>query len=533
MVKSPIDFNDKFTWLIVASLSFFLYFIYYYHFYDQLLQEYSDQWIEISSASTTSDLNICAGDDVQIKVRLLKYLDSSSNQLALVRLANLSSDKSVEGTFSIYRYFLSGETDSDDSKTNLPILFADKQSAIEKNDVFLYPQAVSDFRVPILSSAKALTQDSQYNLRLMFEQEGGSCYINFEELKGTKKFEESSFRVAQYFLVERVLLPPWANVILPAVAVISVWVGDDWVKRRWGKRFFARFIVQLLLSSFIMLSILSLVYMWIFNDRFASIFVMLLFIIFIVILVFATYKISILLRNFFIECKKNSKKQQVKCVLDRLIKYLTPEIEPTLMAKIEDLNRSIKSLSATHPDKQKSEDLIVPEIKKLVTSLQKIETNTKNNISSIIEVKHMAEKLDVLIEEIRVCCGNRESGSVIQSSHLEKTFTTLQSFSSLLRLYQTKESVSQDSFSRGDREFMEKSFERVLESIEKGSIFKSDNNDAESIAQLEQEIHILTKKIQDLLNSQGYKPNFSCSNCGNTVVPKNAICCHNCGEPIG
>lgn len=177
MVKSPIDFNDKLTWLIVAILSFVFYSAYYPYIYNHLLQEYSNQWIEISSAST-SDSNICTGDDVQIKVRLLKYLDSSSNQLALVRLANLSSDKSVKGTFSIYRYFLPGETDSDDSKTNLPIFFADKQSAIEKNDVFLYPQAVTDFRVPISSSAKALTQDSQYNLRLMFEQEGGSCYIN-------------------------------------------------------------------------------------------------------------------------------------------------------------------------------------------------------------------------------------------------------------------------------------------------------------------------------------------------------------------
>jgi rubrerythrin len=75
--------------------------------------------------------------------------------------------------------------------------------------------------------------------------------------------------------------------------------------------------------------------------------------------------------------------------------------------------------------------------------------------------------------------------------------------------------------------------QRITRLVKKIEALKSNDQNSESTVKLEQEIQSLVKRIQDLLDSQGYRPDFYCTNCGNTVVPKNAIYCPSCAKEIG
>lgn len=225
-----------------------------------------------------------------------------------------------------------------------------------------------------------------------------------------------------------------------------------------------------------------------------------------------------------------------RCFWGELINYLQPPssqpFEEIIVEKINELNKAVTSFYSASVDRQKSANLIATEIKKIVSQIKGLrEDQSKGDNLIAIELKNTAEKLDALIKEIRECCNDVPS-SQMQQPHLEKTFSTLQSFASLLRLYQAKESLSQMAFSNDDREFVEKSFSQVLEAVEKIEVHGTEEHNAENTMQLEREIQILVKILQDLLDSQGYRPDFSCANCGNTVVPKNALYCPSCAKEI-
>lgn len=217
------------------------------------------------------------------------------------------------------------------------------------------------------------------------------------------------------------------------------------------------------------------------------------------------------------------KGRKTESVFDDILEKLDFFEEKILNHSWQDSDR--KSLDSIKADFQQIQEQII-EIRKVLPETVLFERTIENfNLLPIILkiIQELPSSEQTLVDLLK---NNRE--------FLETTLTNMEN-----QIYELKSDVklenSQNLSDDGLRllcdrlQLSEQSLKNLVEEIE---ALKLNDQNAKSTAQIQQEIQSLAKKIQDLLDSQGYRPDFSCENCGNTVAPKNAIYCPSCGQAI-
>lgn len=249
-----IDFliKQKVSWLVFFLLSFLLYLLYYQGIYQAVLSAYSQQvqtrvyqCSETGAPDKTKAFFNC--ENFLIHVYFPKNLDNSGKQsvflsvenksqydfdgelhLALIRTAqeqpgqgDMQESDVSDGSSEIEK---SGASDVFDNGIIFPVLIAELSTPTQKIDISIKSTATYYIKQDVPYPGSIL-KNTNYNMAVFLQNENQT--LQFLPELDLATLEVKPINSTIYILTEKILLPPWANIILPILAAFCVWILED------------------------------------------------------------------------------------------------------------------------------------------------------------------------------------------------------------------------------------------------------------------------------------------------------------------
>lgn len=592
-MKPDFILRRKVSWLVFFVLSLFLFLIYYTLLYPSVLWAYNHQLQKmpyLCDGSTLADgaSPVFKCEDFSITVYFPKNLDNSGKQSIFLSIENKSASD-LKG--DLYLAFIHVDTRAPDSaetpdsendqsqqgpentaniddKSIFPILIAEGSTATQKNEISLKPTSryylKQNFPFP-----GSLLKDTSYRLAIFIQSEN-------QVLRYTPEFnldllEISSINAAIYILTEKILLPPLANIILPLLSIVCVWLLEERILTNSQDNlrlydFLRLFFPSLTLATAIILTITLGIYQ---NSIIAILLTPF-------ILLVGWLWIGKFLKRYHGALLKKirqgiwQKRISVAVYFLFLIGFMVERA--TYFYNLYN-NINLQNGQSTPSDtvgayisvafslvalglgiwlsrKGKINFHVYEEQNALPTSPE--DTSQLVNLSSAIEqsqkevLQTMNQVSETLQKQITDCCSSERAGlqrleeqvaelqkTAQTTNHLDLILDNLNLLPEMLKLIRSFQAPNTNSiannFSKEDREYLDKSLLAIIEQIQGIEKQMAENASSGKTLETEQEFDKLIKRFTAFLDAQGIREE-GCVNCGFAIVPKNALYCPNCGE---
>jgi hypothetical protein len=285
---SDIGLKNKTSWLVAIALSIVIYFVYYDGLFGLILKAYNQQFqaiklrCDLSTDNSTLDCN-----SFLVTLYFPRNLDDSGGQSIFIKVKNTSStdfdgilylallnDNTIAAS-PLVSENLSGELiDGDEEQTALPdldttvdnsiipILIASTSTTPAKVDLLLKPNSTDYLKIPFPYPGSALKNPGQI-LAMFLDSKEDVLSFRYLPESDLNNLEISSLNSTLYILIEKILLPPWANVLIPLFSVVCVWFFEQRIvkdgeedERPVTMRDFLRLLFPSLGAAFVIIAIL-------------------------------------------------------------------------------------------------------------------------------------------------------------------------------------------------------------------------------------------------------------------------------------
>lgn len=206
--------KSRITWLATFVLTAWLYILYYTFIYGCLLDFYEKQFYLIPFACTENE---CFTSSLNITLIVPKYLGGGRAQSLYVNIENTNDATEFVGTLTLV---IDNENNFSE-KGRLPLLFDDGEGtnvpAGGVAELDLKPRDSVVINIPFVVSDETLNLNEIY---LYYQPVTGKEEIlhpntTYNNIK--INIVNSSF----FRLISKIMLPPWANGVIPALGPIS------------------------------------------------------------------------------------------------------------------------------------------------------------------------------------------------------------------------------------------------------------------------------------------------------------------------
>ncbi len=257
--------QTKVAWLTSILLSVLLYCLYYLFFYPFVRNAYNQQFQNVAF-STCEDLGpVNAGESQCSKSFIVNFyfprnLDDSSGQPIVVKIQNISS-VDFEGQWNLDLLPLEKDSNTDANFTDfeefvVPLLITENTTELQNVKLSIKANHPYYFRL-VFPYPGTILKNRHFTPELSLKSDDGRIKYKYLPESDFGSLQINSLNSTLYVVVEKVLLPPWANILIPILATFSVWLLENRVKitdnditaEDFGRLFFPSLMVSLIIVA--------------------------------------------------------------------------------------------------------------------------------------------------------------------------------------------------------------------------------------------------------------------------------------------
>ena len=214
--------KSRITWLATFVLIVWLYILYYTFIYGYLLGFYEKQFYLIPFACTETE---CITSSLNVTLIVPKYLGGGRTQSFYVNIENTNATTEFAGTLTL----VIDDENNFSEKGRLPLLFDDGEGinvpAGGIAEFYLKPHDSVVINIPFVVSDEILNLNEIY---LYYQPATGKEEI-LHSNTSYKNIKINIVNSSFFRLISKIMLPPWANGVIPALGLFSCWFIECYV----------------------------------------------------------------------------------------------------------------------------------------------------------------------------------------------------------------------------------------------------------------------------------------------------------------
>lgn len=242
------NFEYKRTWFVVFAVGIVSFSVFYGVFYQHFLASYNGMWLPLKMSLNCDASDLICKDDFVVDVYSPKFLSGSDFQTFILEINNMSGTPIlVKPIAYLDRAPSSSSSDNCENEPTNMLDMKDGLAALSRYDggdsdsssVLLPPLGIGITKVSLPYSGGVIEKNEGYALAVFLrgvsyemdtsesaneeKQRSINCYFRLKTTGGNE-IEVSSIKNAMYNVMEKILLPPWLNVVLVFQSGFWVWM---------------------------------------------------------------------------------------------------------------------------------------------------------------------------------------------------------------------------------------------------------------------------------------------------------------------